>query len=144
LDPAGIVEVRKLLRSLGAEGRTVFVSSHLLSEVQQVADHVAILARGRCVRTGSVADVLSGGRATGLLVGLDDPDAGRRVLMEDGIAVAAASEGRLLHVALPVTEAGRVTRVLADHRLYVTELRPDQADLETVFLELTRTEPEAP
>jgi ABC-2 type transport system ATP-binding protein len=144
LDPAGIVEVRQLLRSLGAQGRTVFVSSHLLSEVQQVADHVAILARGRCVRTGSVAEVLSGGRATGLLVGLDDPDAGRRVLMEDGIAVAAASEGRLLHVVLPVTEAARVTRVLADHRLYVTELRPDQADLETVFLELTRTEPEAP
>ena len=47
LDPAGIVEVRELLRPLGAEGRTVFVSSHILSEVQQTADRVAILARGQ-------------------------------------------------------------------------------------------------
>jgi ABC-2 type transport system ATP-binding protein len=142
LDPAGIVEVRHLLRRLGSEGRTVFVSSHLLSEVQQVADHVAILARGRCVRTGSVADVLSGGHVTGLLVGLDDLDGGRRVLTEEGITAGATLDGRLLRVDLPVSEAGRVTRVLADHRLYVTELRPDQADLETVFLELTRTEPD--
>ena len=49
IDPAGIKEVRELLRSLGAEGRTVFVSSHLLSEVQQTCDRVAVLARGRCV-----------------------------------------------------------------------------------------------
>src|SRR5262249_35887214 len=60
LDPAGIVEVRELIRSLGAEGRTVFVSSHLLSEVQQVADRVAILTRGRCVKEGPGAEVLAG------------------------------------------------------------------------------------
>lgn len=54
LDPAGIVEVRQLLRRLAAEGRTVFVSSHILSEVQQVADRVAILARGRCVASPPV------------------------------------------------------------------------------------------
>jgi ABC-type multidrug transport system ATPase subunit len=62
LDPAGIVEVRELVRTLGAEGRTVFVSSHILTEVQQTADRVAILARGRCVKAGPVAEVLSGGR----------------------------------------------------------------------------------
>ena len=49
LDPAGIVEVRELLRSLGAEGRTIFVSSHILSEVQQTADHVAIVAKGKLI-----------------------------------------------------------------------------------------------
>src|SRR5207244_1283702 len=60
LDPAGIREVRELVRALGAEGRTVFLSSHLLAEVEQVCDRVAIVARGRTVATGSVAEVLAG------------------------------------------------------------------------------------
>jgi ABC-2 type transport system ATP-binding protein len=135
LDPAGIVEVRELLRRLGAEGRTVFVSSHILTEVQQTADRVAILARGRCVAIGPVAEVLSSGRAAGLLVGLDDLAGGQRALMEAGI-VAIPVDGRL-KVELPPSEAARVTRALADRGLYLTELRPDEVDLETVFLQLT-------
>ncbi len=135
LDPAGIVEVRELLRRLGAEGRTVFVSSHILTEVQQTADRVAILARGRCVAIGPVAEVLSSGRSTGLLVGLNDLAAGQRALMDAGI-VAIPVDGRL-KVELPPSEAARVTRVLADRGLYLTELRPDEVDLETVFLQLT-------
>jgi ABC-type multidrug transport system ATPase subunit len=138
LDPAGIVAVRELVRSLGAEGRTVFVSSHILSEVQHTADRVAILARGRCVKSGPVAEVLSGGRAMGMRVRLDDLDSGRRVLDEAGI-VAAPIDGYLM-VALPPAEAARITRALAEQGLYVSELRPDEVDLETVFLELTRDE----
>src|SRR5207248_506755 len=68
LDPAGIKEVRELLRSLAKQGRTVFVSSHILSEVRQTCDRVAILARGRCVTTGSVTDVLERGGGPALLV----------------------------------------------------------------------------
>jgi ABC-2 type transport system ATP-binding protein len=138
LDPAGIVEVRELLRRLVREGRTVFVSSHILSEVQQVADRVAILARGRCVKTGPVAEVLAGGRAEGLLVRIEDPNAAGRVLAEAGIE--ATVDRDLLRVALPVTEGARITKVLADRGLYLAELRADEADLETVFLELTRDE----
>jgi ABC-type multidrug transport system ATPase subunit len=138
LDPAGIVAVRELVRSLGAEGRTVFVSSHILSEVQHTADRVAILARGRCVRSGPVAEVLSGGRAMGMRVRLDDLESGRRVLDEAGIA-AAPVDGYLT-VAVPPAEAARITRALAEQGLYVSELRPDEVDLETVFLELTRDE----
>src|SRR5206468_12325473 len=78
LDPAGIVEVRELVRSLGAEGRTVFVSSHILSEVQHTADRVAILARGRLVKAGPVGEVLAAGGARGMLVRVSDPEAGRR------------------------------------------------------------------
>src|SRR6478752_4294555 len=59
LDPAGIREVRELIRRLGAEGRTVFLSSHILSEVQHTADRVAILSRGRSVAEGPVAQILS-------------------------------------------------------------------------------------
>jgi len=135
LDPAGIVEVRELMRRLGREGRTVFVSSHILGEVQQTADRVAILARGRSVAVGPVHKVLSAGRAAGLLVRLDDLPAGLRILAEAGIE-ARVVDG-VIKVGLPPAEAARVTRTLADRDLYLTELRADEADLETVFLELT-------
>jgi ABC-2 type transport system ATP-binding protein len=139
LDPAGIVEVRELLRRLGAEGRTVFVSSHILSEVEHVADRVAILTRGRCVKTGPVAEVLSGGRSEGLRVRLDDLEAGRRALGEAGFGVSIEADH--LRIELPSSDAARVTRALAERGLYLTELRRDDADLERVFLELTSEEP---
>ena len=65
LDPAGIVEVRELVRSLGAEGRTVFISSHILSEIQHTADQVAILAKGRFIKAGPVHEVLVAQRGEG-------------------------------------------------------------------------------
>jgi len=140
LDPAGIVEVRGLLRQLAAQGRTVFVSSHILSEVQQVADHVAILARGRTVAAGPVDEVLTAaGQPTGMIVRLDDPRAGLEALAAAGIQ--AAVEDDAIRVGIPPEEGAAVTRALADRGLYVRELRPDQLDLETVFLELTK-EPE--
>ena len=126
LDPAGIVEVRELMRRLGREGRTVFVSSHILSEVQQTADRVAILARGRTVATGPVHEVLTAGRTSGLLVRLDDVTGGLRALTAAGIP--ATPDDGLIRVDLPPADAARVTRTLADRGLYLTELRPDQAD----------------
>jgi ABC-2 type transport system ATP-binding protein len=139
LDPAGIKEVRELLRGLGDEGRTVFVSSHLLSEVRQTCDRVAILARGRCVAAGPVAEVLANGHSAGLLVRLEDLDRGRAVLTAAGIP--ASLDGDRLRVALAPAQAATVTHALAGQGLYLTELRPDEADLETVFLELTAAQP---
>ena len=141
LDPAGIVEVRELLRQLGSEGRTVFVSSHILSEIQQTADRVAILARGRLVKTGPVQDVLAARGGQGLIVRLGNLDAGAAALREAGIGAERTDDA--LRVDLPAADAERVTRTLAARELFVTELRPDEVDLETVFLELTR-DPEAP
>jgi ABC-2 type transport system ATP-binding protein len=141
LDPAGIVEVRQLLRQLGAEGRTVFVSSHILSEIEQTADQVAILARGRLITTGSVEEVLAARGGRGLIVRLANLDAGLAALREAGIATSRLDDA--LRVELPESDAERVTRTLAARDLFVTELRPDEVDLETVFLELTR-DPEAP
>jgi ABC-type multidrug transport system ATPase subunit len=136
LDPAGIVEVRELIRSLGAEGRTVFVSSHILSEVQQTADRVAIIARGRLVTAGPVDEVLSAGRARGVVATVADPEAGRRALVDAGFAVTV--EGSRLRVDVSPPEAARVTEVLAGRGIYLSDLRPDEVDLETVFLELTK------
>jgi ABC-2 type transport system ATP-binding protein len=135
LDPAGIREVRNLLRRLGGEGRTVFVSSHILSEVQHIADQVAILARGRAVSVGPVAEVLAAGRTQGVVVRLDDLPRGLEALRAAGFD--AAIQDGAIRVAVSPQESSRVTRALAERRLYLSELRPDEADLETVFLELT-------
>jgi len=136
LDPAGIVEVRELLRELGRQGRTVFVSSHILSEVQHVADRVAIVAHGRMVASGRTDEVLSAGRATRLIVRLEDPRAGLEALAGAGFA-ASAVDG-VLHVEAPPEAGASITRALADRGLYLSELTPERVDLETVFLELTK------
>jgi ABC-2 type transport system ATP-binding protein len=136
LDPAGMREVRVLLRDLAAQGRTVFVSSHILSEIEQTCDRVAILARGRCLTTGSVEEVVSrAGRPASLLVRVADLAGGGRVLRDAGMAVELAEGG--LRVLVDPTDAGEVTRLLASRDHWVTELRPDRFTLEDVFLELT-------
>jgi ABC-2 type transport system ATP-binding protein len=140
LDPAGIVEVRELLRRLSGEGRTVFVSSHILSEVQHICDRVAILAHGRCVASGRVDDVLAGGRATGLLVRVEDLGAAASLLRADGMETRP--DGDALRVEVPASDGARVTRLLAQSGHYVSELRPEAVDLEDVFLQLTRDAPQ--
>lgn len=142
LDPAGIKEVRELLRKLGEEGRTVFVSTHILAEVAQTCDRVAILSRGRLVTAGPVSEILSGGQPTGLIVRLGDMRAGLEALTAAGFA-ASAGEG-FIRVAIEPGQAERVTRALADAGLYLSELRPEEADLESVFLQLTQEHPDAP
>ncbi len=139
LDPAGIKEIRQLLRSLGAEGRTVFVSSHILSEVQQICDQVAILARGRCIKSGPVSEVLASGAAAKLHVVVPNLARAAEVLASAGIA--STQDGEALAVDLPPSQASAVTKVLADGGIYLSELRPQVDDLESVFLRLTE-EPE--
>ena len=135
LDPAGIREVRQLLKGLGAEGRTVFVSSHILSEVQQTCDRVAILARGRCVAQGPVKEVLASGQAAKLVVVVDDAARAGDLLSAEGISWSANGEG--LTVDLPRDHGARVTKTLAQGGLYLSELRASSDDLESVFLKLT-------
>jgi ABC-2 type transport system ATP-binding protein len=139
LDPAGIKEVRELLRRLGNEGRTIFVSSHILTEVQHTADRVAILSRGKCVASGPVGEVLAAGRSAGLIVRVDDETGALEALRSAGIP--ASADDHAIRVMLPPEEGATVTRTLAERGLYLTELRPDEVDLETVFLELTRESP---
>jgi ABC-2 type transport system ATP-binding protein len=130
--------VRELIRRLGNEGRTVYVSSHILSEVRQTCDRVAILSRGRCVAQGPVGRVLEGGRATGLLVRVDDGPRAAAILNGAGIE-ATDNDGRL-RVGVSPSDGARVTKVLADAGVYLSELRPDEEDLEEVFLRLTQEE----
>lgn len=136
LDPAGMREVRALLRRLAAEGRTVFVSSHILSEIEQTCDRVAIIARGRCIRSGTVDEVTAAAnRRTAVLVKVSDLDAGERTLRAARMTVERLDLD--LRVGLDPHTAADVTRVLATAGLWVTELRTDRVSLEEVFLDLT-------
>ena len=136
LDPAGMREVRQLLRSLADEGRTVFVSSHLLTEVENTCDSVAILREGRCVAQGTVREVMAGASvSSALLVKLDNLDAGQAALRSAGL-VAERSNGAL-RVEVAPARAAEISEALAAERLWVTELRPEDQSLEDLFLEIT-------
>ena len=137
LDPAGIREIRELIRSLGSSGTTVFLSSHLLNEVEQVCDHVAILSHGRCVASGSVADVLAS-RSTGdMRVRVDDIPGAVQILAQAGFRASADADADSLTVA-GVSDPAAVTEALAKKRVYLRELTPITVDLESVFLGLTQ------
>jgi ABC-type multidrug transport system ATPase subunit len=146
LDPAGIHEIRATMRELADSGKTVLVSSHILNEVQQVADTVSIIGRGRLLAQGDVDDILEAGAQESARVGIADPARATTVLAEAGFAVSTVADGTLNVTAGvasgPATDLdlARITRVLAEHGLYVFELTPVRADLESVFLELTADE----
>jgi ABC-2 type transport system ATP-binding protein len=138
LDPAGIAEMRTLVRSLGAEGRTVLLSSHLLDEVEKTCDRIAIIDRGRCIAGGPVSDVLAAAAATGkstVLVRLDDRDAGQAALRASGIdADLVEIDALRVHWA---GDAAHISEILAGARLFPSELRPQRATIEELFLHLT-------
>jgi ABC-2 type transport system ATP-binding protein len=140
LDPAGMKEMRDLVRELAADGHTVFLSSHLLGEVQQVCDHVAILSKGRCVVQGPVREVLAAHSTGGVVVGVHDPNAAYAVLRQAGYDVYGLPDGRL-QVATTgrrLEDPAEVSRLLGERGLWVRELSPIAADLESAFLEITR------
>jgi ABC-2 type transport system ATP-binding protein len=139
LDPAGIRETRELMRSLGDEGRTVLVSSHLLAEVEQTCDSIAIVKRGRSVVAGTV-DAVLGTAAAALVVRVDDLRAGADALRRAGFAVEPT--GDMLRITGD-PDAAHISRTLAGEQLWVRELRAESHNLEDRFLELTADDVEA-
>ena len=139
LDPAGIREVRELVRHLGAEGRTVFLSSHLLGEVEHVCDEVAIIVGGRTVAQGSVADVLARTRPAAVWVKVDDLGAGADALRRRGLP--AEADGDRIRVAVEAERAAIVTRAPVAEGHYPSELRPVETTLEDAFFALTSGSP---
>jgi ABC-2 type transport system ATP-binding protein len=134
LDPEGIHWMRNLLRGLAAEGRTVFVSSHLMSEMALTADHLIVIGRGRLIADTSVDDFVR--RASQKLVRVRSPHAARlrEAVLGDGVTVTSI-EPELLEIAgLTAEEIGEVA---AAHRLTLHELTPQQASLEEAFMTLT-------
>jgi ABC-2 type transport system ATP-binding protein len=134
LDPAGMKEVRDLLRRLGDDDVTVFLSSHLLTEVQQICDDVTILARGRYIAGGRVSDVLAAQATGAIRVGIGDAPRAAAALREAGFQVTDDGQGLLVD---QVPDGSVVVRALAQRDMYVSWLMPVQADLEQAFLTLT-------
>lgn len=137
LDPAGIREIRQTMRRLADEGRTVLVSSHILAEVEQVADTVSIIGHGRLLAAGPVRDVIGSRTAAAVRVGVADPATAARVLVGAGLGVD--HDGATL-VVTGASEPAHITYLLAQQQIYVGELVEVRAGLESVFLELTSGE----
>jgi ABC-2 type transport system ATP-binding protein len=138
LDPAGIVEIRELIKELPARGTTVLVCSHLLAEVELMCDRATIIRHGRLVAEGTIGELLSSYGTPGFVTRVDAADAERaaRLLEHAGFAATALGDGRL-SVTGPVAGGGQISRPLAEAGIYVSKLRSDGAHLEQVFLALT-------
>ncbi len=138
LDPEGIHWIRTLLKSLAAEGRTVFVSSHLMSEMSLTADHLIVIGRGKLIADTSVADFLAS--ASKQIVHVRSPQAPelRRLLVGLGGAVSELADGSTLEVG--GLSAERIGEAAAANGLVLHELAPHQASLEEAFMDLTRSE----
>jgi ABC-2 type transport system ATP-binding protein len=141
LDPAGMLEFRGLIRSLVAEGRTVFLSSHLLDEVQRTCDFAAIVDRGRVVTQGAIGALASGARR--IAVGSDDPARAATLLAElDGVE-STSIDGEDVRVSVApngTTDRELVTAIvrrLLDAGVAIDRVSPDAATLEERFLTVT-------
>ncbi|MEM0983906.1 MAG: ATP-binding cassette domain-containing protein [Planctomycetota bacterium] len=141
LDPAGIREMRALIRDLPERaGATVLVSSHMLSEVEQIATHVGVMDKGRLLFSGAIADLLQR-HTPRVIVGASNPEAAMAVLGETGLKINLAGEGRLA-VALPKDRAPTDTAAdlnqrLLDRGVAVHHLALESPSLEDLFFALT-------
>jgi ABC-2 type transport system ATP-binding protein len=131
LDPAGIRWMRDLLKGFAARGGTVFLSSHLLHEVEQVADDMVLIGNGKIVASGDKATLLASSH-TGALVQATDLHALAAALADEGLTATPVGEGLAVE-ATPV----EVGTVAARHGLVLTDLRPAGGGLESIFFELT-------
>lgn len=138
LDPAGILEIRTTIRALADMGRTVLISSHLLGEVEQIADSVSIIGRGRVLMEGDLATLLSGDRSH-VVVGVNDLSLAHEALRQAGYLVELA--GPQLHVSrVDGAVPSDVARVLGRVDLWPDHLSVNHSTLESLFLEVTATE----
>ena len=139
LDPEGILWVRHLLRGLAAEGRTVFVSSHLMSEMSLTADHLIVIGRGRKIADMSTDEFIR--QASGGLVLVRTPQAAELEALLSGpdVTVTAAGPGLLEVRGLTAVQIGEAA---AANQLVLHELTPQQASLEEAFMTLTRDDVE--
>ncbi len=134
LDPEGILWVRNLLRGLAAEGRTVFVSSHLMSEMALTADHLVVIGRGRLIADASTADIIAQSSQSHVYVKTPDAEVLVPALQAAGAAVERA-DGGLQVIGLDCAAVGDLAAL---HRVVLHELAPRSASLEAAFMELTR------
>ena len=135
LDPEGVRWIRELLRSLAAEGRAVLVSSHLMSELEDTADHVVVIGRGKLIADAPVADLLAAASDAGVTVRTPDTAAAMKALVDFGAVVTSPGGDVLSVVGLAADE---VAEVMAARSLRLYELTPHRATLEEAYMSLTQ------
>jgi ABC-2 type transport system ATP-binding protein len=134
LDPEGVVWIRNLLKSLAAEGRTVFLSSHLMSEMSMTADRLIIIGRGRLIADTTVEELLDGGAGAYVRVRSPEGELLARLLADHGAAVAREADGSLHATGVSIDVVGELARANA---VTLQELSAHQATLEQRYMELT-------
>jgi ABC-2 type transport system ATP-binding protein len=135
MDPEGIVWMRGYLRSLARQGRAVLVSSHLMSELQDSADHLVVVGRGRVIADTSVAELIAATSGDRVVLRTPAAPEAATVLERAGATVAAAGPGILTVAGLP---AQRVVTLLSDGSVPFSEVSAHRATLEEAYMELTR------
>jgi ABC-2 type transport system ATP-binding protein len=139
LDPEGVQWVRHLAKGLAAEGRTVFLSSHLMSEMALTADHLIVIGRGRIIADAPISDILDGHQQSRTRVRTASPDELTRALAADGVS-SQQLEPELLEIT--GTDSRRIAEVALARQILVYELTPLQASLEEAYMQLTTDEVE--
>ena len=134
LDPAGMVEVRALIRELGTGGRTILLCSHLLNEVEQVCDSVAILSHGRLIKQGSVGELLR--QQGGVRLRTSDNVKAAQVIGSRSWVDGVSTEDDYLMVDTSPERSWELTKALSEQGVYVSELMQVRASLESYFLEV--------
>ncbi|GAA4629475.1 ATP-binding cassette domain-containing protein [Actinoallomurus vinaceus] len=135
MDPDGIIWMRGFLRSLAAEGRAVLVSSHLMSEVQDTADHLIVVGRGKAIADAGVADLIAAASGNRVALRTTAGTHAMRVLAHAGATVAATGRDTITVSGLP---ADRIVALLNQSAVPFSEVSAHRATLEDVYLELTR------
>ncbi len=135
LDPEGIRWIRTLMRALAAQGRTVLVSSHLMSEMALTADHLIVIGKGRLIADSSVDDVIKASSGRAVLVRTPDGPALRARLENAGASIEARPDGAMMVQGL---EAPAIGKLAADGGTVLYELTPQEVSLEEAFMELTQ------
>jgi len=138
MDPAGMKEIRELIMELGKQGRTIFLNSHLLHEVEQVCERVAIIKKGKVVVQGAVKDLIGTGDV--LQVTVKDPDKAIAILREQKWISSVSKEDNHLLLGVKADKAADVSAVLAKENIFATELKVKDTSLEQFFLEKTEGE----
>ncbi|MBT1004228.1 ATP-binding cassette domain-containing protein [Paenarthrobacter sp. DKR-5] len=139
LDPEGVVWVRNLVKYLAAEGRTVFLSSHLMSEMAQTADHLIVIGRGRILADAPIADIINGNGAARTRIRTERVSDLQRLLARDGVSVEIPERETLVVSGLGPKQ---IAAVALEHGLLLYELTPLQASLEEAYMELTKDDVE--
>ncbi|HEY9473145.1 MAG TPA: ABC transporter ATP-binding protein, partial [Mycobacteriales bacterium] len=136
LDPDGVLWVRQLIRSLAAEGRTVLVSSHLMSEMQHTADHLVVIGRGRLIADAPINEVIAGSSLNAVRVRTPQADELAAQLVRAGMSVQSQVDGQLMVVGASLEQIGDIAFA---HRVPIHELSARRASLEQAYMELTAT-----